>query len=132
MDCMEVVGSLRGYVRVTSICSLGLGHCICFLSFPCGSVVKNSLDDAGDARDVGLTPVSGRSPGDGRGNQRTPVFLPRTSHGQRSLAGYSLWGHKELDTAEHTHTHTHTQTHTPAFPGIMFSLPQCACMFLIY
>ena len=22
------------------------------------------------------------------------------SHGQRSLAGYSLWGHKELDTAE--------------------------------
>ena len=25
-------------------------------------------------------------------------------HGQRSLAGYSLWGCKELDTAEHTHS----------------------------
>ena len=29
--------------------------------------------------------------------QPTPVFLPGKSHGQRSLAGYSLWGHKELD-----------------------------------
>ena len=24
----------------------------------------------------------------------TPVFLPGDSHGQRSLAGYSPWGHK--------------------------------------
>ena len=30
----------------------------------------------------------------------TPVFLPRESHGQRSLVGYSPWGHKELDTTE--------------------------------
>ena len=29
--------------------------------------------------------------------QPTPVFLPGESHGQRSLAGYSPWGHKELD-----------------------------------
>ena len=27
----------------------------------------------------------------------TPVFLPGESHGQRSLVGYSPWGHKELD-----------------------------------
>ena len=27
----------------------------------------------------------------------TPVFLPGKSHGQRSLSGYSSWGHKELD-----------------------------------
>jgi len=25
----------------------------------------------------------------------TPVFLPRESHGQRSLVGYSPWGWKE-------------------------------------
>ena len=25
-----------------------------------------------------------------------PVFLPEEPHGQRSLAGYSPWGHKEL------------------------------------
>ena len=29
--------------------------------------------------------------------QPTPVFLPGKSHGQRSLAGYSLWGHKEVN-----------------------------------
>ena len=31
--------------------------------------------------------------------QSTPVFLPGKSHGQ-SLAGYSPWGQKELDTTE--------------------------------
>ena len=30
--------------------------------------------------------------------QPTPVFLPGESHGQRSLAGYSLQGRKESDT----------------------------------
>ena len=30
----------------------------------------------------------------------TPVFLPGEFHGQRSLAGYSPWGCKELDMAE--------------------------------
>ena len=29
--------------------------------------------------------------------QSTPVFLPRGSHGQRSLAGCSPWGRRELD-----------------------------------
>ena len=32
--------------------------------------------------------------------QPTPVFLPRELHGWRSLAGYNLWGHEELDTSE--------------------------------
>ena len=36
--------------------------------------------------------------------QPTPVFLSGKSHGQRSLAGYSAWGQKELDSTEHTHT----------------------------
>ena len=30
----------------------------------------------------------------------TSVFLPGEFHGQRSLAGYSPWGHKESDTTE--------------------------------
>ena len=29
-----------------------------------------------------------------------PAFLPGESHGQRSLAGCSPWGHKELNTTE--------------------------------
>ena len=31
-----------------------------------------------------------------------PVFLPGKFHGQRSMKGYSPWGHKELDITEHT------------------------------
>ena len=44
--------------------------------------------------------------------QPTPAFLPGEFHGQRSLEGYSPWGHKESDTTKpltHTHTHTHIQ-----------------------
>ena len=33
--------------------------------------------------------------------QPTPVFLPRESHGQRSMVGYNPWGHKESDTTDH-------------------------------
>ena len=32
--------------------------------------------------------------------QPTPVFLPGECHGQRSLEGYSLLGHKELEMTE--------------------------------
>ena len=38
------------------------------LRFSGGSVVKNLLASSGDARDVGLIPGSGRSPGEGNGN----------------------------------------------------------------
>ena len=36
----------------------------------------------------------------------TPAFLPGESHGQRSLAGYRPWGHKESDTTEQLSTLT--------------------------
>ena len=62
-------------------------------------VVKNLPANAGDVRDVGSIPGLGGSP---EGGQHTLVFLPRESHGQRSLAGYSPWGRKELDTTEAT------------------------------
>jgi len=32
--------------------------------------------------------------------QPTPIFLPRESHGQRIMVGYSPWDGKELDTTE--------------------------------
>ena len=32
--------------------------------------------------------------------QPTPVLLPGQSHGERSLMGYSPWGHKESATTE--------------------------------
>ena len=34
------------------------------------------------------------------GGISTPVFLPGEFYGQRSLVGYSPWGHKESDTTE--------------------------------
>ena len=43
-----------------------------------------------------------------RAGQLTPVFLSGESHGQRSLAGYSPWGHKELDTTEWLSTAQHS------------------------
>ena len=33
------------------------------------------------------------------------IFLPGKSQGQRSLAGYSPWGCKVLDTTEYAHTY---------------------------
>ena len=59
-------------------------------------MVRNPLAKAGDARDMGLIPGWGRSPWK-RKWQPTPTFLPGKFHGQRSLVGYSPWGHKELD-----------------------------------
>ena len=46
--------------------------------------------------------------------QPTPVFLPGESDGQRSLADYSPWDHKELDTTEvtvHTHRNIYAKKH---------------------
>ena len=64
-----------------------------------GTGVKVPPANAGDTGDAGLIPGSGRSPGAGAW-QPTLVFLPGESHGQRGLAGYSPWGHKEVDKTE--------------------------------
>ena len=37
--------------------------------------------------------------------QSASVFLPGTSHGQRSLVGHSPWGHEELDMTEQLTLH---------------------------
>ena len=60
---------------------------------------KNPSASARDAKDIGLIPGLGRYPGVGNGNL-LQYFLPGKFHGQRSLAGYSPWGHKESDTTE--------------------------------
>ena len=69
-------------------------------------VVNKPPASAGDTGDSDAIPGSGRSLEEG--TQPTPVFLPRESHGQRNLVGYSPWGLKELDTTEATQ-HTRTQ-----------------------
>ena len=64
-------------------------------------VVKNLPTNEGDLRDKGLIPGLGRYPGKGNGNPLQYSYLEH-SHGQRSLLGYSPWGHKESDTTEAT------------------------------
>ena len=61
-------------------------------------VVKNP---PANARDMGLTPGVGRSPGRGQGNLLQYSCL-ENPHGQRSLVGYSPLGCTELDTTEVT------------------------------
>ena len=53
--------------------------------------------------------------------QPTPVFLPGESHGQRSLADYSPWDHKESDTAKHTQTSTNFITYHQSSVGSVLS-----------
>ena len=71
-----------------------------------GSVGTESACNGGDTRDAGLIPGLGRSPGGGNGNPFQYSGLKK-SHLQRSLAGYSPNGHKELDTIERLSMHTH-------------------------
>ena len=61
-----------------------------------GSDGKESACNVGD---LGSIPGLGRFPWR-REWQPTPASLPREFHGQRSLAGYSLWGPKESDMTE--------------------------------
>ena len=60
-------------------------------------VVKKLPANAGDARDMGSSPGLGRTPGEGHGSP-LQYTCQEISHGQRSLVGYSPWGHKESDT----------------------------------
>jgi len=79
--------------------------CIC-IGFPRGSLVKN-LPAMQRCRRHGFDPLVGEIPWK-RAGQLILKFLLGKSHGQRSLADYSPWGLKELDTTEaieHTHVY---------------------------
>ena len=61
--------------------------------------MKNTPANAGDLRDGGLIPGSGRSLGEGNGNPLQHPCLEK-SHGHRSLVGCSPCGCKELGTTD--------------------------------
>jgi len=71
------------------------------LGFPGGSASKESTCNVGD---LGLIPGLGISPGGGHGNPLQYSCL-ENPHGQRSLEGYSAWGHKESNMAERLSKH---------------------------
>ena len=66
-------------------------------------MVKNLPVNAGDARDMGLIPASGRSSGEGNGNCLQYSCLE--SHGQWNLVGI---GHEEWDTPDQLSTHVYS------------------------
>ena len=55
-------------------------------------MVNTLLANAGEAKDAGSIPWVRKIPWR-RKWQPTPLHLPGNFHGQRSLAGYSPWGH---------------------------------------
>ena len=57
-------------------------------------MLKNLPANAGDTGDEGS--ISGWGNALEGGQQPTPVLLPGKSHGQRSLAGCSPWGHTRV------------------------------------
>ena len=57
-------------------------------------------------RRPGFNPWVGKTPWR-RKWQSTPVFLPGKSHRQRSLVGYSPWGHKRVGHSLHTKQQQH-------------------------
>ena len=71
---------------------------------PGGSDSKAYAYNAGDLASI---PGSGRSPGEGNGNQLQYSCLENPMDGGTWL-GYSPWGHKELDTTEQLHSLTYS------------------------
>ena len=70
----------------------------CLWGFPGSSVGKESPCNA---RDLGLIPRFGRSPGAGH-SKPLHCYCLENPHEQRSLVGYSPWDCKELDLTELT------------------------------
>ena len=83
--------------------------CVCVYShFLMAQMVKESACNVGGFQSLGREdPLE-------KGWQPTPVFLPGKSCGQRILADYNTWGHKESDPTEliTLYTYTHTNTHS--------------------
>ena len=112
---------------------------------PGGSVGKHPACNAGDARDMGSIPRSGRCPRR-RARQPTPVLSPGKSHRQRSLVAYSPWSCKESYTTEVTeHRYTHRQNYESYFelldwpfkaPAFTFAYPNnlvlISCLYYFY
>jgi len=109
------------------------------LGFPGGSDGNESNCNVGD---LGLIPELGRSSGRGHGNPLQYSWL-ENPHGQRSLPGYSPWGHKELDTTEWLSTHItyvflcdickyiHTHAHCWGSENIIAKYVTLACIKLM-
>ena len=72
---------------------------ISYLGFPGGSVIKESSCQCRRCKRCSFNPWDKKIPWS-RKQKPTQVFLSGKFPGQRSLAGYSPWGPKELELTE--------------------------------
>ena len=97
---LDLSVSSYGQLQAMTLMEDYLALCACSVSFPGGSVGKINLPAMQEMQaDMSLIPGLGRSPGGGHGNPLQYSCLENL-HGQRSLEGYSPWGHKESDITE--------------------------------
>ena len=76
---------------------------MCYMGFPGGASGKEPACQCRRLRRCGFDPWVGKIPWrEGKAWQALPVFLPGETHGQKSLLGYSPWGHIESDMTEAT------------------------------
>ena len=71
----------------------------------------------------------------------TPAFFPGESHGQRSLGGYSPWGHSQTRLSDsaaaamYTHTYSYVYRHMNMYIMYFYTHPHtsqtCVCMCLL-
>ena len=95
--------------RSLPFCLSGCLSCLCVCLYVSGPPLSPGLTDGTSGKEstcqcrgcksYRFNPWVGKTPRR-RKWQRTPVFLPGESHGQRSLVGFNPWGHKESDTTE--------------------------------
>ena len=90
-DSYEETGLQGVHLSILGEKNHEISEVLCLLwSSQVSLVVKNP---PAKARDTGSIPGWGEIPWNSKW-QPTPVFLPRESHGQRSLVGYSPWGQR--------------------------------------
>ena len=88
---------------------------------------SDGKESACNVEDLDLIPGLGRSPREGNGNPLQCSCL-ENPHGQRSLVGYSLFGHKEFDMTEWLSTHSKSQFSSASQSCLTFCDPMDCSM----
>ena len=96
------------------------------LGFPGGTHGKEAACQCRRCKRCGFYPWVWKIPWSRKG-QATQVFLPGKSHGQRNLAGYSVWGGKR---ARHNWVTKHTHTRACVTESLCLTAEICTTLWI--